>query len=662
MSWIHKLYDTYENISDIAGQPSANGKVLLPLGHTLIKAHITITIDAQGNLIRAEAQGDRDGTIAPCTEESDSRSGTRPVPHPLVDKLQYLTGDYMKYTPEDKDASWAYEQYLTGLRDWCSSPCSHPKVCAILTYIEKGCLMKDLVAQKVLYLDFAGKVMDKWSGAKENTPELFRIPNCTPSKASVRFRVLGFAGDDRVWMDKSVQESFLSYLPQQQRKVKEAKENELGRPEDPPGNRLCYVTGKVVPYMDMHPKKIVKTLANAKLVSANDFTGFTFRGRFDAQGEALSIGYEASLKAHYALRWLVETRGIFCDTQTIIAWGTKNEPIPPPVSASDDYIPDEEATQTDLLLEADASTEAVYALRLRRALFGGKYERLDSHADVVIMALDCATVGRLSITFYRELKGNEYLESLYRYHTTCIWLHSKKGSDGVYYAYIGAPSSRDVAFAAYGRNANDKVQRATVERLLPCIFNGARLPTDLVCAAIARASRPMAMERWEWNKTLGVACALYNKQHEKEGLGLALNETRKDRSYLFGRLLAVADQLEYRALLDSGEKRETNAMRLMNAFAQKPVKTWTVIAGRLRPYQKRLGGVSHYYDDLISHIMSLFEDGDFDPANDKPLNGLYLLGYHNQRQAFLDAIKEARVKKDEKRLNALGNATQDEEV
>ena len=358
MSWVHKLYATYDNIADIAGQFSADGRVLLPIGHTLIKAHITVTIDAEGNLIRAEAVEDRGETIAPCTEKSDSRSGKRPVPHPLVDKLQYLAGDFERYTGED--VAWAYEQYLNELHAWCTSHYAHPKVQAILAYIEKRRLVEDLVAQRVLFLDSNGKVLDKWNGAKEAAPELFKIPNCTPSKAAVRFRVLGLPGDDRVWMDASVRKSFLAYYASQQKE-----------------KRLCYVSGEMVPPIEMHPKKIVNTLANAKLVSANDNDGFTYRGRFNTQAEALNIGYAISLKAHYALRWLVETRGIFCGTQTIIAWGTKDEPLPAPVSASDEYIPDEEATQSDLLLEADGRTEAAYARRLRKALFGGRYERLD---------------------------------------------------------------------------------------------------------------------------------------------------------------------------------------------------------------------------------------------------------------------------------------------
>lgn len=53
------------------------------------------------------------------------------------------------------------------------------------------------------------------------------------------------------------------------------------------------------------------------------------------------------------------------------------------------------------------------------------------------------------------------------------------------------------------------------------------------------------MERWEWEKVLSVACALVN---EKGADGVGLDNNIGDRSYLFGRLLAVADVLENTAL------------------------------------------------------------------------------------------------------------------
>lgn len=48
---------------------------------------------------------------------------------------------------------------------------------------------------------------------------------------------------------------------------------------------------------------------------------------------------------------------------------------------------------------------------------------------------------------------------------------------------------------------------------------------------------------------------------------MALNETCEERDYLYGRLLAVADRIEYRTYdteKDSG--RVTNAKRYMNTF------------------------------------------------------------------------------------------------
>src|SRR5690606_26544364 len=119
--------------------------------------------------------------------------------------------------------------------------------------------------------------------------------------------------------------------------------------------------------------------------------------------------------------------------------------------------------------------------------------------------------------------------------------------------------------------ADDKVIKGVMERMLPCIIDGRDIPHDIVASAIRRASSPEAMERWEWEKTLSIACALLNK---REGRRVALDMECMDRDYLFGRLLAVADVLERRAL-GSDEKRATNAIRYMNAFSMRPARTWS---------------------------------------------------------------------------------------
>lgn len=114
---------------------------------------------------------------------------------------------------------------------------------------------------------------------------------------------------------------------------------------------------------------------------------------------------------------------------------------------------------------------------------------------------------------------------------------------------------------------------------------------------------------------------------------MELETGRRDRDYLFGRLLSVADRLERTALYkaDKQDTRATNATRLMNAFQVKPFATWGLLYQQLTPYINQLNGAG-YYQSLIDSIMVLFRDGDFE--NNAPLSPLYLLGYSAQNRAL----------------------------
>jgi len=258
------------------------------------------------------------------------------------------------------------------------------------------------------------------------------------------------------------------------------------------------------------------------------------------------------------------------------------------------------------------------------------------------MGLDSATPGRMSITFYRELTGSDFLERLDNWHTTCQWIHNYRTRDiqdsasekkkKKHVPFVGAPAPSDIADAAYGSRVDDKLRKATVERILPCIIDGQQIPRDLVDSAVRRASNRSAMNDWEWDKTLSIACALFRKYHIKKEYSMALDPNRKTRDYLYGRLLAIADRLEGHALYRAKEKRDTNAARYMQQFADKPNKTWRQIYLSLSPYMARLGGARHY-KDLIDDVMCKFDPIE-DFNSDKPLSGEFLLGYHCQRAAL----------------------------
>src|SRR5690606_23471688 len=125
---------------------------------------------------------------------------------------------------------------------------------------------------------------------------------------------------------------------------------------------------------------------------------------------------------------------------------------------------------------------------------------------------------------------------------------------------------------------------------------------------------PVSMENWEWEKTLSITCALISKQ--QEGYRVALDTGNDNRDYLFGRLLAIADVLERRALGD--ERRATNAIRYMNAFSKHPERTWLTIQQCLQPYQARLGTDATYLNKMIDEVASRIAIDDF---TNKPLSG-----------------------------------------
>lgn len=114
---------------------------------------------------------------------------------------------------------------------------------------------------------------------------------------------------------------------------------------------------------------------------------------------------------------------------------------------------------------------------------------------------------------------------------------------------------------------------------------------------------------------------------------MALEPDRNTRDYLYGRLLAIAESIESSALFVAGEKRDTNAARLMQRFADRPFSTWKTIEVSLAPYKSRLrsqrGALLFKREQLLDDTMHKFLGEDY--VNDAPLSGEFLLGYHCQR-------------------------------
>lgn len=617
MAWIQMLYQTYEQCK---GHEPPGAVPLLPVSHAFQQAHIEITLDAHGNFKSAREIGKVE-TVIPATEQSAGRVGTKPPPHPLCDKVQYCAADYPK-TGGGKPSF--YKEYEAQLTEWCNSPYSHAKARAVLTYIRKGLVVADLVREQVLHIGPDGKLLTRWT-SDTPAPELFRVLTAKSGgrdqgDAFIRWHIRETDNPcTAVWEDPALQDAWVQFDASTKKTV-----------------GVCMVTGEMQASLALsHPKRIRHSGDGAKLISANDSSGYTFRGRFtdDTGQQACGVGYEVTQKAHNALRWLIQRQAYRNDEQVIVSWAVAGTPIPDPFGDSltlmlaGEAIDEAHAVAPELSLDGDAGQ--AFAKRLNRAMAGYR-ATLGPTDDVVVMGLDSATPGRMAITYYRELTGSEFLDRIEVWHMTYAW-PQKFGKE---LKFVGAPAPRDIAEAAFGRRLDDKLKKSTVERLLPCIVDGQPLSRDLLESTVRRTCNRVALDHWEWEKNLGIACALFKGAFKNKEYQMSLETDRNSRDYLYGRLLAIAEHVESRALYVAGEKRDTTAAKLMQRFADRPASTWRTIELALTPSKSRLRakrpGFLYEMEKLHDEVVCSFQRDDF--LDDSKLSGEFLLGYHCQRQ------------------------------
>ncbi|MCI5159127.1 MAG: type I-C CRISPR-associated protein Cas8c/Csd1, partial [Candidatus Electrothrix sp. AUS1_2] len=551
------------------------------------------------------------------------------------------------------------------LARWCASPFSHPKACAVHEYIKKGRVVEDLVAHHVLHIDEQGKLLEEWSAdVSEEKPEplIFKVLPKTQGKTEQGNALVCWSvekegeADSKTWEDQSLQQSWADFD---------------GMTEGATG--LCFILGQEEKLTASHPAKLRHTGDKAKLISANDMSGFTFRGRFTdtsnsikaGGSQAVGISLEVTQKAHNALRWLIGRQGYRNGDQVYVSWAVSGKNIPEPLADTWSMLADAEITkqpeaeqeqkqEQEHQLDHTVDAGEGFAHRLNKYIAGYRQE-LEANDQIVVMGLDSATPGRMGIIYYRELLASEFLDRLHAWHEQFAWpqRHTQEYPDPKGKKKpvrktiwpVSYPIPRVIAEAAYGDvlKSNDTLKKSVLERILPCIIDGRPFPKDIMLSAVRRASNRNNCEPWEWQRNLGVACALFKgfyerhpNIHERRKYNMALEQGRTTRDYLYGRLLAIAERIEEIALNIGGENRPTNAARLMQRFADRPFSTWRNIELSLLPYMQRLqssrpGFLTNSRKELDA-VMDAFSPDEF--REDRPLSGEFLLGYHCQKQEW----------------------------
>ncbi len=566
MGLFQRAIETYDSHIGYTGNREGMSP-MAPVGHSVVSASLEITLDRDGRFVSAAAVAkDEPKIVIPVTENSAGRTSA-PCPHPLCEQFGYLL-------PKNKVK---YEMYVEQLKEWAESEYSHPKLRPILQYVLGGTVEKDL----------------------ENFSK--------DDKSLIRWRVLGEQPED-CWRDDSLLEAYTRYSI-----------NNFERDKG-----LCLVTGTETGIAKQHPKGVFALNGNAKLISANDSSGFTYRGRLAEEWQSAQVGYIASQKAHNALRWLIQEEGKIYGGRAFLCWNPQGKTVESPT------LPFRRSTP---VWQPDS-----YREELSRTLVGKKQD-FTVNDGIVVAVFDASTKGRLALTYYNEFRAHDFLERLYDWDSVCCWPDRDFG--------IRSPDLRQIVNCAFGMQtteknavritADDQIMRQQLQRMLACRIEKVPIGTDVVRALADKASCPQSFDRSVWEYILFTACAVirkYRYDRFKEEWDMALEPEKQDRSYQFGRLLAVMEKAEADTY-GREEARETNAIRMQSVFCRRPMYAAGIIEQQLeQAYFPQLSvGIRRWYKGIISQIMEQISAYPQESWN-LPLEDSYLMGYYLQRNAL----------------------------
>lgn len=283
MGILQKAVETYDAMAGRVGIVYEDeNEPLAPVSHIMKQPQIRITLKQDGTFDTAQAlDKNAPKIIIPATEGSAGRTSKAAAerPHPLCDDLRYLL-------PKNQVE---YQHYVSQLSDWANSQYTHPKLNAILRYVQGGTILADLKRAGIV-----PKEKDRVCWVVNGLGEELNGP---------------------CWTDRELMRAFINYSASKRVDVSPA---------------LCMVSGAMEAPAKQHLKGIIDKHGNAKLISSKSSNNnvFTYQGRFSEDWQALTVSYTASQKAHNALRWLIVNQGVPVGDRTFLCWNPQGIPVP----------------------------------------------------------------------------------------------------------------------------------------------------------------------------------------------------------------------------------------------------------------------------------------------------------------------------------------------
>lgn len=624
MSFLTALLNSYnyglEN--NLVGNLEDKSSLILPIYHNSMKSNgkniVEIKINKKSELVDAKFLEDGDIVIFPVTEDSVARSSGI-APHPLFDNFDYVM-------QENTNKS---EAYISQQEAW-------------LNYDEDEFvkIIHDYIIKEKVFEDILSKLFKEYKILKDKNVEFVDKSDKKAKKVTIDFSkvFLTFAVENydgkkdlSLSENKNLQEKFIKFTKDIFARDKETEEI------------ICNISGE----KDFLCLKHKPLIGSARLISQITANNENFLGRFDKPDETIKIGKESSQKiiqmakslldGDNTARWLGEFTYALSWFSDDIQNKTDLDPtkkieiidLGPLFDITGEDLP--QGNRNEGRKISDETSESIV-----KSFTSGKV--LFSNESKYYMAIiDKVSNGRVAVKYFREMDSSRLKGNLVSWQNKYHWYRFTKEKGKTNYT----PSPLMLIQTAYGVErekglevAKKKFVTDQYKNILASIIEGRDMPKNIIQALEINIRNRLNYDKFWLQVKL---CAL-SVLREKEGIkSNMLDKKEIDRSYLFGRLLAIYEKTEA-FTYNKDDERITNAEKLWSSYLNKPATMSMRLSDLIKPYDFKLHAnektreirniLKREAGDVIELIGENYKFNGVE--TNKPLNSGFLFGYQAQ--------------------------------
>lgn len=388
--------------------------------------------------------------------------------------------------------------------------------------------------------------------------------------------------------------------------------------EDADGHEAqCSVLGTTEPVAIKHVaiKGIVGGLASGcKLVCVNEPSGESYGSKKGAVGK---VSRTAMNRYTQALNYLVasDVHKTLINGVTVVHWadaeGDKADELINQMAFFDEQNADDDRIEADMML-ASIFGQVRCGVEPDFSSFG-----VDEQVVYYIVGL-LPSSSRVAVKFFYRNTFGDIVKNIIRYHVD--FMHEKLKS---------APPFKRLCKALLPEKSDSgRLPVDITGSLLNSMVSGADLPRSL----FEKAVRRVKTERSVNEIRAGIIKACINRKNKSEVITMSLNKDNNSAAYLSGRLFAVIETIQKKALGENLNRTVKDAY-----FASACATPAAVFPSVMKLSQSHLKkcekGIAVYYEKIVGEILDKL-DGAFPKTLSLDEQGEFILGYYQQINNF----------------------------